>query len=122
MDKRNFGRSWRDASAGILSMKSSDASVCRCPACRHRFDTINRPAKPLSQVKGRELSVCCYCGVFLIEDGHTLRVMTYTEFDLLDHEVRAEIVLKRAAILDHWRKQPLAAQPKPAYSSAASEP
>lgn len=102
-------------------MKSVDTSVCQCPACRRRFDAINMAAKPLSQVKGRKLSVCFYCGGFLIEEGHTLRVITYTEFELLDDGVREELVLRRVAILEHWRKQPIAAHPTPQCSWAASD-
>lgn len=100
-------------------MVSVDISLCRCPACRRRFDAIDGPAKLLFQVKRREIWVCFYCGCFLVAEGLRLRVITYTEFDLLDERIRAELVGKRIAVLDHWRQQPLKAHPKPQCSWVA---
>lgn len=105
----------------VTDMMSVDASLCQCPACRRRFDATNTPVNPLSQVNGRELSVCFYCGGILVGEGRALRVITYTEFDLLDEGIRAELVRKRVAILDHWRKQPLEAHPKPQCSSRVGD-
>lgn len=102
-------------------MMNVDTSLRQCPACRRRFDDITIPAQTLSQVERREFGTCFYCGVFLVEEDITLRVMTYTEFDLLDEGVRSELVRRRVAILDHWRKQPLEAHPKPQCSSARSD-
>lgn len=116
-------RKQADATAGKLSMVMSlDTSLCQCPACRRRFDAANISTKPLSQVEGKEVSVCFYCGCYLVDEAHTVRVITYTEFDLLDEGLRAELILRRVAILDHWRRQPIEAHPKPECSSAAGDP
>jgi hypothetical protein len=38
----------------------------------------------LSQLKGRKLSLCFYCGGYLVDDGIALRVLMYTEVDRID--------------------------------------
>ena len=66
----------------------------RCPAWFRRPDTIKIPVvqERLPQLKGRKLSLCFYCGSYLLEDETALHVVTYAEFGCLGEGARAVLV------------------------------
>lgn len=98
-----------------LNHRAESPSERACPICSRGLETTKVPVlqERLPQRKGKTLSQCFYCGGYLVQDGASLRVMTYSEFSILEEGDRAVLTRNRDAVLRYWRKQPLAAHPKP---------
>lgn len=78
-----------------------------CPSCNASIDAISDSSNEDKTPKPGDISVCLYCGSFLILlENFKPRLMFLNEIEILDDETRIQLIRIRRAIQRVHSKSP----------------